>query len=302
MPGRSGDGTASVRARGAVRRALTERVGLKLALAWVGLVLLCVLFAPWITTQDPDLQDLSAVMEGPSLDHWLGTDDLGRDVFTRMLAGARTSVVGVGVAMGVAVAIGIPIGLIAGFLGGWVDQVIMRVIDALLSFPALVLAVGIVGALGRGLTNAMVAVGIVFAPTIARLLRGQVMATKNRLYVDAARQYGSGSFRIITRHLLPNAIQPVIVQGAILVAMAFLAEAGLSFLGLGVQPPTASWGGMLNRASRFLRVAPASQIYAPGLAIMFSALAFNVIGDALRDLLDPRVGRRASRPSRSNPT
>ena len=279
-----------------LRRALTRRIGLKLAFGWIGVVVLCALFAPTLVSQDPDFQDLAAVMEGPSGEHWLGTDDLGRDVFTRLLVGARTSVIGVGVAMAVALGIGIPIGLISGYLGGWVDNLTMRVIDAFLSFPALVLAVGIVGALGRGLMNAMVAVGIIFAPTIARLLRGQVLATKHRLYIDAARQYGSGTPRIIVRHLLPNAIQPVVVQGAILVAMAFLAEAGLSFLGLGVQPPTASWGGMLNRASRFLRVAPASQIYAPGLAIMLTALAFNVIGDALRDLLDPRARRRASTP------
>jgi peptide/nickel transport system permease protein len=182
------------------------------------------------------------------------------------------------------------VGLIAGYFGGFSDNVLMRVADSILGFPAIVLAIGLVAALGPGLTNAMIAVGVTFSPSVARLMRGQVLATKNHLYVDAAEQYGSSSLRTVARHILPNAIQPIIVQAALLLAVAFLAEAALSFLGLGAQPPTASWGGMLSRSSQYLQVSPAVQLYAPGLAIALTVLAINALGDSLRDSLDPVAG------------
>ncbi|MDH3681646.1 MAG: ABC transporter permease, partial [Acidimicrobiia bacterium] len=193
-------------------------------------------------------------------------------------------------AVTVSLVLGVPVGLIAGYLSGVVDNVLMRLVDSILGFPAIVLAIGIVAALGPGLTNAMVAVGVTFSPSVARLMRGQVLATKNHLYVEAAEQYGSSPWRTIVRHIMPNAIQPIIVQAALLLAVAFLAEAALSFLGLGAQPPTPSWGGMLSRSSQFLTVSPAVQLYTPGLAIALTVLAINALGDSLRDSLDPVAG------------
>lgn len=275
----------------------------KIAFAWILLLLFVAVFAPLLTTHDPNTGDFTKFVEGPSGENWLGTDDTGRDIFTRLLYGTRTSLYGSALAVFVGLVIGVPIGLFAGYLGGWLDNALMRIVDSMLSFPAIVLAVGIVAALGIGLTNAMIAVGIIFAPSVARLMRGQVLATKNRLYVDAAEQFGSPVWRTITRHIMPNAIQPIIVQSALLYAVAFLAEAALSFLGLGVQPPNPSWGGMLARSQQYLRSAPGYQIWVPGLAIMITVLAFNALGDSLRDSLDPvastqRKVQRATRKAR----
>ena len=203
-----------------------------------------------------------------------------------------------------ALLIGVPLGLLAGFLGGVSDEIVMRGADTVLAFPGLVLAVGVVAMLGPGLTNAMIAVGIVFAPSLARLMRAQVMGVRNHLYVEAATTFGGSSWQLIKRHIVPNSIQPVIVQTSLLFAGALLAEAGLSFIGLGVQPPDPSWGSMLGRAYRFMRQAP-MQMIAPGLIVMITALAFNSIGDSLRDELDPtrrrsrRVRRVAARRGRS---
>jgi peptide/nickel transport system permease protein len=198
-------------------------------------------------------------------------------------------------AVAVASAIGIPIGFVSGFVGGWFDEGISRVIDTLLSFPSIVLAVGVTGALGIGLTTSMIAVGIVFSPQLARLVRAQTLVVKQELYVDAARCFGASVWRIIPRHIMPNAIQPVIVQVTLLLAVALLAEASLSFLGLGVQPPQPSWGAMLARAYNYMEIAP-GQMYPPGIAILLTALAFNTLGEALREALDP-TSRRRNMPS-----
>jgi peptide/nickel transport system permease protein len=190
----------------------------------------------------------------------------------------------------IATLIGVPVGLLAGFRGGWIDDGISRFIDALLSFPAIVLAIAVTGALGIGLTNGMIAVGIVFSPQIARLVRARALVVRQELYVDAARCLGASNTRILWRHVLPNAIQPVIVQVTLLLAGALLAEASLSFLGLGIQPPNPSWGSMLARAYQNMEIAPA-QMYPPGLAILLTALAFNTLGESLRVALDPTMKR-----------
>ncbi len=189
------------------------------------------------------------------------------------------------------IALGVPVGLVIGFVGGWLDEIVSRFIDALLSFPPIVLAIAVTGVLGIGLTNAMLSVGIVFAPVLARLVRAQTLIVKQAVYVDAARAFGASTSQIIIRHIVPNAIQPIIVQVTLMLAIALLAEASLSFLALGVQPPQASWGGMLARAYNYIEIAPA-QMYAPGLAILLTALAFNGLGESMRIALDPTMKRR----------
>lgn len=249
------------------------------------------LAAPVIAPFSPTDQDYGAVLLPPSLEHPLGTDDLGRDVLSRLIHGAKASLYGALLSVAIACAIGVPIGLLAGFVGGWVDDAIGRLIDTLLSFPAITLAIAITGALGIGLTNGMIAVGVIFSPILARLARAQTLVVKNELYVDAARCFGSDNWRIIVRHVVPNAIQPVLVQVTLLLALGLLAEASLSFLGLGVQPPEPSWGGMLARAYLYMEIAP-EQMYAPGVAIVMAALAFNALGESLRIALDPTMRRR----------
>ncbi|CAN5224340.1 ABC transporter permease [soil metagenome] len=267
-------------------RALLRHPGPALALLYLVALVLLACLASFIAGHPPTLQDPMAVLAPPSLDYPLGTDDLGRDVFSRLLHGAPLTLSASLLAVLVACVIGLPLGLVAGFVGGWVDEVIGRVIDTLLSFPAIVLAIGVTGALGVGLTNSMIAVGLVFSPTLARLVRGQTLIVRRELYVDAARCFGASPLRLILRHILPNAVQPVIVQIPLLLASALLAEASLSFLGLGVQPPQPSWGAMLARAYQYMEIAP-EQMYAPGLAILLTALSFNTLGEALRVALDP---------------
>lgn len=252
------------------------------------MIIAIAVFAPWVAPYSPTEQDYSKILLEPSMAHWLGTDDLGRDVLSRLIHGASKSVYAAFLAVGVALLIGVPVGLLAGFLGGWVDAGISRVIDTLLSFPAIVLAVAVTGAMGIGLTNAMVSVGIVFSPHLARLIRARTLVVREELYVDAARCFGAPISRILVRHVTPNAIQPVIVQCTLLLAVALLAEASLSFLGLGVQPPDPSWGQMLARAYMNMEIAP-EQMYAPGLAIMVTALTFNTLGESLRVALDPTM-------------
>ncbi len=251
---------------------------------------LLALTAPLIATHAPTAQDVDNTLAGPSALHLLGTDDLGRDVFSRMVHGAAATLYASGLAVGIAVGLGLPVGLLAGYLGGWVDDAISRCIDALLSFPSIVLAIAVTGALGIGLTNGMIAVGIVFSPQLARLVRARALVVRQELYVDASRCFGASTARILWRHVLPNTVQPVIVQVTLLLAAALLAEASLSFLGLGIQPPNPSWGSMLARAYQNMELAPA-QMYAPGLAILFTALAFNTLGEALRVALDPTTQR-----------
>lgn len=269
-----------------LRRDLRASVSLAFLLA-LGLMALC---APLIAPYPVTAQDVDNTLASPSALHWLGTDDLGRDVFSRMVHGGAATLYASGLAVGIAIMLGLPVGLLAGFLGGWVDDGISRFIDALLSFPSIVLAIAVTGALGIGLTNGMIAVGIVFSPQLARLVRARALVVRQELYVDASRCFGASTARILWRHVLPNTVQPVIVQVTLLLAAALLAEASLSFLGLGIQPPSPSWGSMLARAYQNMELAP-EQMYAPGLAILLTALAFNTLGESLRVALDPTTRR-----------
>jgi peptide/nickel transport system permease protein len=268
------------------------RHDLRGALSLTTLVLLMVLSAlsPWLAPYSPIEQDVEAMFAPMSAQHWFGTDDLGRDVFSRLLHGGMASLYASFLAVGVSILIGVPTGLIAGYLGGWTDEIISRVIDSFLSFPAIILAIAVTGALGIGLTNGMIAVGIVFAPQLARLVRARTLVVRNELYVDSARCFGASTGHILWRHVLPNTVQPVIVQVTLLLAAALLAEASLSFLGLGTQPPDASWGSMLARAYQNMEIAP-TLMYPPGIAILVTALAFNMLGESMREALDPTFKR-----------
>ena len=266
---------------------------LRAALALVvllGLVIVAI-GAPWIAPYPPTAQDVNNMLAAPSSSHLLGTDDLGRDIFSRLIYGAPATVYASLLAVSVAVAIGLPVGLIAGFFGGWTDDIISRVIDTFLSFPAIVLAIAVTGALGIGLTNGMIAVGIVMFPALARIVRARTLIVRQELYVDASRCFGAPTWHILWKHVLPNALQPVIVQVTLLLAAALLAEASLSFLGLGIQPPNPSWGAMLARAYQYMEIAP-EQMYAPGFAILVVSLAFNALGESLRIVLDPTMKDR----------
>jgi peptide/nickel transport system permease protein len=270
-----------------LRRDLRACLSLGFLLFLVGVAVFATVIAP----HSPTAQNVNNMLLPPSGAHWLGTDDLGRDVLSRLIHGAPATLYASFLAVSIACLIGIPVGLIAGFVGGWLDDAISRVVDTLLSFPAIVLAIGVTGALGIGLTNGMISVGIVFAPQLARLVRAQTLIVKQELYVDAARCFGASTGRIIVQHIVPNAIQPVIVQVTLLLAASLLAEASLSFLGLGVQPPQPSWGAMLARAYNYLEIAP-EQMYAPGFAILLTALSFNALGESLRVALDPTMKHR----------
>lgn len=261
------------------------------SIGYLVLLLALALLAPLITSHEPNAQNFDAILSPAGTPGYLlGSDDLGRDVLSRLVHGAQASLLASFLAVGVALLIGIPFGLAAGYLGGIVDSAVMRVVDTLLSFPAIILAIAITAALQPSLVNSMIAVGIVFAPSVARLMRAQVLAVKEETYVQAARSFGSGSRHLVLRHLVPNSIQPVLVQSSLLLAHALIAEASLSFLGLGVQPPNPSWGSMLARAYTFLYQSPL-QMLVPGLAIAATALAFNVLGDVAQQALDPRRNR-----------
>lgn len=261
-----------------------------MSLGFLALALLLSALSPWLAPYSPVEQNLEAMFAPMTAEHWLGTDDLGRDTLSRLLHGGLASLYASFLAVGVAILIGVPTGLIAGYLGGWVDEIVSRVIDAFLSFPAIILAIAVTGALGIGLTNGMIAVGIVFAPQLARLARARALVVRNELYVDSARCFGASTAYILRRHVLPNTVQPVIVQVTLLLAAALLAEASLSFLGLGTQPPDASWGSMLARAYQNMEIAPAL-MYPPGIAILVTALAFNMLGESMRKALDPTFKR-----------
>ncbi len=263
-------------------------------LAAVGIVLVVLftvlaIFAPWIAPQDPARIDLPARLSGPSAAHWFGTDELGRDILSRIIYGARISMLVGSSVVAVALVLGLIVGCIAGYYGGRVDRVVnIVVMNAFLSFPGILLAIAFVAFLGPGMFNLILALSIGGWVGYARLVRAQVLATREREFVEAARALGASDWRIITRHILPNMIQPVIVQAAIGMAGAILAEATMSFLGLGVPPPAASWGSMLNDARAHLFDAPHMVLF-PAVAVMLAVLSFNFIGDALRDYLDPRA-------------
>lgn len=265
----------------------------KIAMLGAALVLFFVvlaLLAPVIASHDPTRTNFATVRNAPSAIFWLGTDELGRDVLSRLLYGARASLMAGLVSVLIAVVIGIPFGLLAGYFGGWIDSVISRATEALLAIPFLITAIALAAFLGPSLTNAMLAIGISAAPKFARLTRGQVMAIKNDDYVQSARAIGASDTRIIARHILPNVMPPLIVQATITIATAIIAEASLSFLGLGLQPPNPSWGSMLNSAKNFMIQTPWLSIF-PGTAIFLVVLGFNLLGDGLRDALDPRQSK-----------
>lgn len=262
-------------------------------LATIGTVLVIIfvllaLFAPWISPQDPAHIDLPTRLSPPSSSHWLGTDELGRDILSRVVYGSRISMLVGSCVVAVSLLLGLIIGSIAGYYGGRIDRFFNIVImNAFLSFPGILLAIAFVAFRGPGIFNLVLALSLAGWVGYARLVRGQVLAAKEREFVEAARALGASDFRVIVRHILPNIIQPVIVQAAIGMAGAILAEATMSFLGLGVPPPTASWGAMLNDGRSHLFDAPHLVIF-PALAVMLAVLSFNFIGDALRDYLDPR--------------
>jgi peptide/nickel transport system permease protein len=243
--------------------------------------------APWIASVDPLQTDWKLVRKAPTLAHPFGTDDLGRDTFARVVWGSRISMQAGVFSILLAIAVGVPTGLVAGFYRGRLDQIIMRLTDAWLAFPFLILAIGLVTIMGPSLTNATVAIGLGAMPTFIRLTRGLVLAKASEDYVLGARALGAGDLRLMSRHILPNIVSSLLVQATISIPVAVIAEAVLSFLGLGVQPPAPSWGTMLNTAQQFLDTAP-WMAWWPGLAIFALALSFNLAGDGLRDLLDPR--------------
>ena len=275
--------------RQALRRFARNRLALA-GLILIVLLSLMALFAPWFAPYDPIQQNYDALSQAPSKLHLFGTDNLGRDVLSRTIYGARVSLSAGVIAVGLATLAGLVFGMVAGFFGGVLDEIIMRVVDAMLAFPFLVLAITLAAVLGPNLQNAMLAIAVVSAPVFARLARGQVLSERERDYVQAAHALGSSDWRIVTHHLLPNIAGPIIIQASLSVAGAILAESSLSFLGLGVQPPTPSWGEMLNTARGYLRDAPWTAI-APGSLIFISVLAFNLLGDGLRDALDPKGNR-----------
>ena len=245
------------------------------------------LFAPWIAPYDPLATSWSLVRKAPSAAHWFGTDEVGRDLLSRIIWGARASLSAGVIAVAIAVGVGVPTGMVAGYVGGWTDALIIRLTDAMLAIPFLILAIALAAFLGPSLGNAMIAIGVTATPIFVRLARGQVLAARAEDYVEAARAVGNPPIRILLRHILPNILPPVMVQATLAVAAAIIAEASLSFLGLGQQPPAPSWGSMLNTAQRFLTQAPWMAIF-PGLAIFLTVLAFNLFGDGLRDAMDPR--------------
>ena len=268
-------------------RRLKRRKGAMFGLVVVVLFVLVAILAPLISPYDPIATSFTQVRKPPSWAHWLGTDEVGRDVLTRIIWGARASLSAGLVSVGIALGIGVPLGLLAGYAGGWVDAVLSRIVDAMLAIPFLILAIALAAFLGPSLTNAMIAIGVTATPVFIRLTRGQTIAAKVEDYVEAARAVGNPHWRIALRHVLPNIVPPLLVQASLAIAGAIIAEAALSFLGLGQQPPSPSWGSMLNSAQRFIAQAPWMAFW-PGFAIFFAVLSFNLLGDGLRDALDPR--------------
>jgi peptide/nickel transport system permease protein len=279
-----------VREAGPWRRAwlrLRRRRGALAGLAVVLLFIVLALFAPWIAPQDPIAASWAAIRKAPSAQYWLGTDEIGRDVLSRVIWGTRASLLAGVVSVSISLLIGVPLGMAAGFLGGAVDAIISRITDAFLACPFLILAIALAAFLGPSLTNAMIAIGVSAAPIFVRLARGQVLSVKVEDYVEAARAVGNSPLRIALRHILPNITAPLIVQATLAIAAAVIAEASLSFLGLGQQPPAPSWGSMLNTAKNYIDNSPWMAI-SPGVAIFLLVLSFNLLGDGLRDALDPR--------------
>src|SRR5215210_8115395 len=276
-------------ARRALRR-LFRRKGAVAGLVVIATFIVLAAFAPLLTPYDPIATSWTLVRKPPSALHWFGTDDLGRDILVRVIYGARASLTAGAIAVGIALLIGVPFGLLSGYRGGFIDGLISRITDAMLACPFLILAIALAAFLGPSLGNAMIAIGVTATPLFVRLTRGQVLSVKSEDYVEAARAVGNPHWRIAFRHILPNVLPALLVQATLTIATAIIAEASLSFLGLGQQPPAPSWGSMLNAAQRFLVNAPWMAVW-PGLAIFVTVLSFNLLGDGLRDALDPRSSR-----------
>lgn len=272
-----------------LRRFLREHAAV-VALGFLLFMTVIAIIGPWITPFDPLKQDLRNVLQPSSRSHLLGTDQLGRDVFSRLIVATRVSMQAATMATLITLMIGVPLGLASGFFGGWSDRGLMLVNDSVMALPALVLAIAIIGVLGPGLNNAMVAVGVVASPRILRLVRGSVLGVKEETFIEASHAIGTSSARILRKHVLPNVVSPLIVASSLFAGRAMLIEAGLSFIGLGVQPPEASWGAMLGMSFRYTSKAPA-MIFYPGIAIAVTVLAFNVFGDGIRDSLGREVRR-----------
>jgi len=273
-------------ARRALRR-LMRRRGAMLGLAIVVMFVVLALFAPWIAPYDPIATSWSAVRKAPSMQYLFGTDEIGRDVLSRVVWGARASLLAGLVSVSISMALGVPVGLLAAYVGGWTDSLISRFTDAMLAVPFLILAIALAAFLGPSLSNAMIAIGVSATPIFIRLTRAQVLAMKVEDFVEAARAVGNPHWRIALRHILPNVLPPLIVQASLAIAAAIIAEASLSFLGLGQQPPAPSWGSMLNTAKNYVDNAPWMAVW-PGLSIFLLVLSFNLLGDGLRDALDPK--------------
>jgi peptide/nickel transport system permease protein len=256
-------------------------------MAVIATFILLALFAPAVAPYDPIATNWALVRKSPSALNWFGTDELGRDVLSRVIYGARASLLAGAISVGIALGIGVPFGLLSGYRGGMIDALISRITDAMLACPFLILAIALAAFLGPSLGNAMIAIGISTTPIFVRLTRGQTMNVKVEDYVEAARAMGNPRWRIALFHILPNIMPALLVQATLSIAAAIIAEAALSFLGLGQQPPTPSWGSMLNSAQRFLTTAPWMALW-PGLGIFLVVLSFNLVGDGLRDALDPR--------------
>jgi peptide/nickel transport system permease protein len=272
------------------RRAWRRLVRRRAALFGLAIVLFFVVLAvgaPLFSPYDPIATNWATVRKPPNAAHLFGTDEIGRDVLARIIWGSRASLLAGCVSVSLALAIGVPLGLLTGYVGGFLDGLVMRVIDAMLAIPFLILAIALAAFLGPSLTNAMIAIGVSQMPVFARLTRAQVLAVAHEDYVEAARALGNPHRRILLRHILPNVLAPILVQATLAIAAAIIAEASLSFLGLGQQPPAPSWGSMLNTAKNFVSQAPWMALW-PGLAIFFLVLSFNLFGDGLRDALDPR--------------
>jgi peptide/nickel transport system permease protein len=271
------------------RRLLRHRLG-TVGLVMLGILVVGALFAPMLLVYNPNTMDFAAQFARPSLQHPFGTDDFGRDIFVRIAYGARVSLqVGI-IAVGLAATVGTMLGMIAGYGNRILDEIIMRSMDVLYAFPAILLAIAIMAALGKGVGNAMIAIGVVYIPIFARIARGAVLSVRNDEFVTAARALGASDFRILFRHIFPNILSPIIVETSLSLAFAILAEASLSFFSLGTQPPDPSWGRMLAEGRNFFRQSVWMAIF-PGLAIMLTVMSFNFLGDGLRDALDPRLKR-----------
>jgi peptide/nickel transport system permease protein len=263
-------------------------------LAIIAMVLLMALLAPWIAPYDPDAIEVKSILIAPSSAHWMGTDGLGRDVFSRMLFGARISLLVGFVAVGIATVIGVILGAVSGFYRGWVDIVVMRLVDVMLSIPTFFLILAVIAFLTPSIWNIMIVIGLTSWMSVTRLVRAEFLSLREREFVLSAQALGAGNFRLIFRHLLPNSLTPIIVSSVLGIASAVLIESGLSFLGLGVQPPQASWGNILTDGKEYIQFAWWLSLF-PGMAILLTVLGYNLLGEGLRDALDPRTANTGTR-------